>query len=121
MAYPRAHGTPGEGRVSVGDLNLMKRGTTLGAYRDGEPAGFLDAVWAVLNLTGQEIVVRVPHKLGRTPAWVKCWEVEDVNMGNPGDVGVASVNKSKWSATEIQVRIATSGCAGGFRVTLLVG
>ena len=105
---------------NLGDANVMQRGLSLGSGADGSLAGRFDAVFATKVLAAGDVVVELPHALGRKPGWAKLWETE--NAAGAVGLSVYSEGKDSWTSSTVRVRLSiASGSLAGVKITLLVG
>jgi hypothetical protein len=110
-------------RGRLGAANLQDRAIGVGAIAHLKPAGKLNAVYSVVNLTNlDQNNVDVPHSLGQIPAW--CLLVELNGAVGSLAVGSASpVKKDQWTVTNCRmaVRFHVGGMAGTQAVFMVAG
>lgn len=108
----------------LGDANMQAFGLGEGDLADGSPYGSRDAVVAYKTLaTGDDTSsgCAVAHALGRVPRTVRLLQLE-LNPGQDAVIAVAAKNRSEWTTSQVQVRIATvTGSIAGVRAAFVVG
>ena len=104
------------------DVSVLKNHAIgLGSTKDGTSAGKLNAVYALVDLTGVPdlLNVDVSHALGVVPTLCELVEVE--NTGSSVFAQARPVSKDKWTTTNCRVAVSLSGAQSGTVLKFRVG
>ena len=115
---PSAVSTPDQVRAAVDIAAVPQVGQT--KMVDGGPAG-PGCIWRKAAGKAAQAVYALPHSLGVIPAFALLWSCENKTGGT--NLVSSAWDRSKWTATEVKVRVDAVGIGGvaGAEMWFIIG